>query len=79
MWLTRGIAVTSWVNLDSSCEITPKVFGDELQVEFGSRAASLGLHITEDMVDKLLTVFTDAKTRFRELDEETDNEPQNVG
>ena len=75
MWLTRGITVTSWVDLDSSCEITPKVCEDGLQVEFGSRAASLGLLITEDMVDKLLTVFTDAKTRLHDQ-AQTPTEPQ---
>lgn len=72
----QGIAVSSWVNLDSSCEIKPEVHGEELQIEFGPHCGSLGLVITEDMVDRLAVVFAEAKARFRELDEQAAREAE---
>jgi hypothetical protein len=73
----QGIAVSSWVNLDSSCQIKPEVHGEQLQIEFGPRG-SLGLVITEDMVDRLAVVFAEAKARFRELDEQAAREHGSV-
>lgn len=74
MFTHQGISVGSWVSLDSSCEIKPEVFGEQLQIEFGPRTGSLGLVMTEDMVDKLAVVFADAQARFRELDIEAERE-----
>ncbi|HEU0087327.1 MAG TPA: hypothetical protein VFQ77_06730 [Pseudonocardiaceae bacterium] len=74
MFTNQGISVSSWVNLDSSWEIRPEVYGDQLQIEFGPRSGSLGLVITEDMVDKLAVVFADAKARFHELDIKAEQE-----
>lgn len=68
MFTHQGISVSAWVNLDSSCSIKPEVYGDELQIEFGSRDGSLGMAITEAMVDRLAVVFAQAQARFRELD-----------
>lgn len=73
MIVQQGISVDAWVNLDSSCEINLEVFGEQLQIEFGSRAGSLGMVITEDMVDRLAVVFAEAKARFRELDVEAES------
>jgi hypothetical protein len=74
--LTReGIAVNTWVSLDSSCSVEPHVSGDELQVEFGSGASSLRLVITEEMVDRLAGILADAKARFQELDEQVECGP----
>lgn len=70
----RGISVGTWVSLDSDCEIKPEVFGEQLQIEFGPRTGSLGLTITEEMVDKLALVLADAKARFRELDAQAEQE-----
>jgi hypothetical protein len=73
--LTRdGIAVNTWVNLDSSCSVDPHASGDELQIEFGDGSNTLRLIITEEMVDQLAVVLADAKTRFQELDEEAERE-----
>jgi hypothetical protein len=74
MFTHEGIAVNTWVSLDSSCSVEPEVAGDELQVEFGTGSGSLRLVITEEMVDRLAIVFTDAQARFQELDEEADHE-----
>ncbi|GAA5109251.1 hypothetical protein [Haloechinothrix salitolerans] len=74
MFTHQGIAVSAWVNLDSSCSIKPDVYGEELQIEFGSRGGSLGMVITEDMVDRLAVVFAEAKARFRELDIEAEQQ-----
>ncbi|MGX7827606.1 hypothetical protein ACTG9Q_21215 [Actinokineospora sp. 24-640] len=62
--------MSAWVDLDSTCEIKPEVCGEQLQIEFGSHAGSLGMVITEDMVDRLAVVFAEAKARLRELDGE---------
>lgn len=74
MFTHQGIAVSSWVNLDSTCEIKPEVFGEQLQLELGPRSGSLGLVITEGMVDKLAAVFADAQARFRELDNQAEQD-----
>ena len=68
MFTDQGISVGAWVSLDASCSIKPEVHGEQLQIEFGSRDSSLGMVITEDMVDRLAVVFAQAKARFRELD-----------
>lgn len=78
MFTHQGISVSAWVNLDPSCSIKPDVYGEELQIEFGSRTGSLGMVITEDMVDRLAVVFAEAKARFRELDEQAEREHPNV-
>ncbi|MGH3633495.1 MAG: hypothetical protein ACRDTS_05220 [Mycobacterium sp.] len=70
--------MSSWIDLDGSCDIDPHVFADELQIELGSRTASLGLSMTEDMVDKLSVVLADAKARFRELGSQERCEPRGV-
>ncbi|TCP57463.1 hypothetical protein EV191_1011419 [Tamaricihabitans halophyticus] len=74
MFTHQGIAVGAWISLDSSCEIKPNVYTDTFEIEFGSHAGSLGLAMTEDMVDKLAGVFADAQTRFRELDIEAEQD-----
>jgi hypothetical protein len=71
----QGIAVSAWVNLDSSCSVEPELFADELQIGFGSGSSSLRLVITEEMVDQLAVVLADAKARFQEMDEEAEREP----
>lgn len=74
MFTHQGISVGAWVSLDSSCEIKPDVYGEQLQIEFGSRTGSLGMVMTEEMVDRLAVVFADAQARFRELDMEAERE-----
>ncbi|RZS43198.1 hypothetical protein EV193_102177 [Herbihabitans rhizosphaerae] len=66
MFTHNGIAVSAWVSLDSSCSIKQHVFADALEIEFGSGVDSLGLSVSEDMVEKLATAFQEASTRFRD-------------
>lgn len=79
MIVNDGIAVNTWVNLNSSCAMEPEVYADELQIEFGSRGGSLRLVIAEEMVDQLVVVLADAQARFREMDEEAERETTTPG
>ncbi|MFD9890893.1 hypothetical protein ACFWY9_16225 [Amycolatopsis sp. NPDC059027] len=74
----QGISVSMWVDLDSSCRVKPKVFEEQLQLEFGTRTGTLGMMITEDMVDRLSVVFAEAKARIRELAGQDEQEVMTV-
>lgn len=73
----RGISVTAWVNVDSTCEIKPEVCGEQLEIEFGP--GSFGMVVTENMVDKLVAVFTAAKAQFQQLNAESEREELATG
>ncbi|ANY07555.1 hypothetical protein [Pseudonocardia sp. HH130630-07] len=64
MLTQQGIALSSLVDLDASCSLRPELHDDELHLEFGSRTGSLSLAVTEQMVDRLLTIFAEAKAHF---------------
>jgi hypothetical protein len=67
MYVKGGIAVDSWVKLDHGCDISYDVVGDELQITFGSSSGpSLDLIITDEIIDRIAEILTEARTKFQD-------------
>lgn len=60
------IHVDSWVKVEDHCNITCDVVGDEAEFRFGgTRSTGLYMIVTEESLEKLVHISTDALHRMR--------------
>ncbi len=74
MYTSRGITVDAWAKIEPDCHLEHYITGDDMQIEFGIETGVLHLVITDEMVDRLVAVFTDVQATFRALDAEAERE-----
>jgi hypothetical protein len=61
----QGIAVSASVLMDGDCALSCDVIGDQAQFEFGTGTGSLSLIASEDGLERLAKVASDASPDSR--------------
>lgn len=69
MFTHRGISVDSWVLMEDDCPLSCDMIGDQAQFTFGHASGSLHLVATEEALEKLVRVASEALDRLRAIPE----------
>lgn len=65
MFLSRGIALDTWVMASRECDISCEVIGNQAQLTLGHNTGSLNLVLDDGGLASLIEVAVDAWTRWQ--------------
>jgi hypothetical protein len=69
VFLSRGIALDTWVTASRECDISCEVIGDQAQLTLGHNTGSLNLVLDNGGLAGLIEIAVDAWTRWQAVPE----------